>query len=52
MAANTTLRSGIDAFRKLLKIGKSHRDMEPIQHVLSARRNVLMKGSQNQHRHR
>jgi hypothetical protein len=46
MAANPTIGESIDAFRELLKIRKSHGDVEPIQHVLSFGRNLLLDGSQ------
>jgi len=46
MAANPTIGESVDAFRDLLKIRKSHGDVEPIQHVLSFGRNLLLDGSQ------
>jgi hypothetical protein len=46
MAANPTIRESVDAFRELLKIRKFHCDVEPIQHVLSFRRHLLVNGSQ------
>src|SRR5450759_3890235 len=46
MAANPTIRESVDAFRELLKIRKFHRDVEPIQHVLSFRHHLLVNGSQ------
>src|ERR1035441_10452946 len=46
MTANPAVRESVDTFRELLKIRKSHRDVEPIQHVLRFRRNLLLNGSQ------
>src|SRR5450755_4062140 len=46
MAANPTIGESVDAFRDLLKIRKSHGDVEPIQHVLRFRRHLLLDGSQ------
>ena len=46
MAANPTIGESADAFRDLLKIRKSHGDVEPIQHVLRFRRHLLLDGSQ------
>ena len=46
MAANPTIGESVDAFRDLLKIRKSHGDVEPIQHVLRFGRNLLLDGSQ------
>src|ERR1700733_5400268 len=46
MAANPTIRESVDAFRELLKIRQFHRHVEPIQHVLSFRRHLLVNGSQ------
>jgi hypothetical protein len=43
MPANPTIHNPL---RELLKIGKSHRDVEPIQHVLSERRNLPLNSSQ------
>ena len=40
MAANPAVRESIDTFRELLKVRKSHRDVEPIQHVLTFRPNL------------
>jgi hypothetical protein len=46
MAANPTIGESVDAFRDLLKIRKSHGDVEPIPHVLRFRRYLLLDGSQ------
>jgi len=46
MAANPTIGESVDAFRELLKLRKSHGDVEPIQHVLRFGRNLLLDGSQ------
>ena len=46
MAAYPAVRESIDTFRELLKIRKPHRDVEPIQHVLTFRPNLLLDGSQ------
>src|SRR5580704_7509587 len=45
-AANPTIAESVDAFRDLLKIRKSHGDVEPIQHVLRLLRHLLLDGSQ------
>src|ERR1700722_9533318 len=46
MAANPTIGESVDALRELLKIRKSHGNVEPIQHVLRFGRNLLLDGSQ------
>src|ERR1017187_8899347 len=46
MAANPTIGETVDALCDLLKIRKSHGNVEPIQHVLRFGRNLLLDGSQ------
>jgi hypothetical protein len=46
MAANPAVRESVDTFRELLKIRKSHRNVEAIQHVLRLRRYLLVNASQ------
>src|SRR5580658_5580907 len=46
MAANPTIGESVDALCELLKIRKSHGNVEPIQHVLRFGRNLLLDGLQ------
>src|ERR1700678_4381520 len=46
MAANPTIGESVDALCELLKIRKSHGNVEPIQHVLRFGRYLLLDGSQ------
>lgn len=46
MAALPTISSGVYAFRKLPEIRKSHREVEPIEHMFSMWRNLRLNGSQ------
>jgi hypothetical protein len=46
MATNPTIGNSVNASGELPEIGESHRDMEPIQHVLGFGSNLLLNGSQ------
>jgi len=46
MAANPTISNSVYALRELLEVFESHRDVEPIQYMVSMWRNLLMNSPQ------
>jgi hypothetical protein len=46
MAASPTIHNSVDALRDLLEIRKSHRNVKPIQYMVSMWRNLLMNSPQ------
>ena len=47
MAANPTINNSVYALRELLEVFESHRDVEPIQYMVSMWRNLLVNGPQS-----
>src|ERR1017187_9338070 len=46
MAANPTISNSVYALRELIEVFESHRDVEPIQYMVSMWRNLLMNSPQ------
>jgi hypothetical protein len=46
MAANPTISNSVYAFRELIEVFESHRDVEPIQYMVRMWRNPLMNSPQ------